>query len=105
MIKMNETKNVFLKNIDDVVDRLISELSFRDKTKIANMSEVDLVKLNMSWGIYIRNEFRLGGNDPLLKSLKSYTGVNTMTPEQASYIIIKELWEKLQNSNVLKIVK
>ena len=102
---MNEIKNVFLKSIDDVVDRLILELSFRDKTKIANMSEVDLVKLNMSWGIYIRKEFRLEGNDPLLNSLKSYTGVNIMTPEQASYIIIKELWEKLQNSHVLKIVK
>ncbi|MBW2603393.1 MAG: hypothetical protein JRE28_03610 [Deltaproteobacteria bacterium] len=102
---MNETKNVFLKNIDDVVDRVISELSFKDKTKIANMSEADLVKLNMSWGIYIRNEFRLEGNDPLLQSLKAYAGVNTMTSEQASYIIIKELWEKLQNANVLKIVK
>ena len=102
---MNEIKNVFLKNIDDVVDRLILELSFKDKTKIANMSEVDLVKLNMSWGIYIRNEFRIGGNNPLLESLKSYTGVNKMTPEQASYVIIKELWEKLQNSRVLKIVK
>jgi Domain of unknown function (DUF6794) len=102
---MDEINNVFLKNIDDVVDRLISELSFKDKTKIANMSEVDLVKLNLSWGIYIRKEFRLEGNYPLLKSLKSYAGVNAMTPEQASYIIIKELWEKLQNSHVLKIIK
>ncbi len=102
---MNDIKNVFLRNVDDVVDRLITELSFKDKTKIANMSEVDLVKLNMSWGIYIRNEFRLEGNDPLLKSLKSYADVNKMTAEQASYIIIKELWERLQNSNVLKIVK
>jgi len=105
MIKMNEINNVFLKNIDDVVDRLISELSFKDKTKIANMSEVDLVKLNLSWGIYIRKEFRLEGNYPLLKSLTSYAGVNAITPEQASYIIIKELWEKLQNSHVLKIIK
>jgi hypothetical protein len=102
---MNEIKNVFLKSIDDVIDRVISELSFKDKTKIANMSEADLIELNMSWGIYIRNEFRLEGNDPLLQSLKAYAGVNKMTPEQASYIIIKELWEKLQNSNVLKIVK
>lgn len=102
---MNEKSNPFPKYIDDVVDRLISELSFKDKTKIANMSEVDLVKLNMSWGIYIRNEFRLKGNDPLLQSLKSYADVDTMTPDQASYIIIKELWERLQSSNVLKIVK
>jgi hypothetical protein len=102
---MNELKNLFPKNIDDVVDRLIEELSFKDKTKIANMSEADLVKLNMSWGVYLRNEFRLRSNDPLLESLKSYAGVNKMTPDQASYIIIKELWERLQNAHVLKIVK
>ena len=69
------------------------------------MSESDLVKLNMSWGTYIRNEFRLGGNKPLLQSLKSYAGGEGMNSEQASYIIIKDLWEKLQNSRVLKIVK
>jgi hypothetical protein len=102
---MNETKNLFPKNIDEAVDRLISELSFKDKTKIANMSEVGLVKLNVSWGIYIRNEFRLRGNDRLLDSCKSYAGLNKIGPDQASFIIITALWEKLQNSNVLRIVK
>lgn len=102
---MDEVKDIFPKNIDDAVNRLISELSFKDKTKIANMSEVALLKLNMSWGVYIRNEFRLHGNDPLLESLKTYANVNEINPHQASYIIIKELWEKLQNAHVLKIVK
>ena len=102
---MNDIKNLFPKDIDEVVDKLILELSFKERTKIANMTDMDLVNLNISWGKYIRNEFRLHGNDVLLDSLKTYAGVNTMTPEQASYIIIKELWEKLQNSRVLKIVK
>lgn len=102
---MNDIKNLFPKDIDEVVDKLILELSFKERTKIANMTDMDLVNLNISWGKYIRNEFHLHGNDVLLDSLKSYAGVNTMTPEQASYIIIKELWEKLQNSRVLKIVK
>jgi hypothetical protein len=102
---MNEINKLFPKNIDDAVDRLIEELSFKDKTKIANMSEADLVKLNLSWGVYIRNVFRLRSNDPLLESLESYVGVNKITPDQASYIIIKELWERLQDSHVLKIVK
>jgi hypothetical protein len=102
---MNETQKLFPENIDEVVDRLISELSFKDKTKIANMSEADLIKLNMSWGTYIRNEFRLRGNDPLLEACKSYADVKKISPEQASFIIIKELWEKLQSAHVLKIVK
>lgn len=91
--------------MDEAVDKLLSELSFKDKTKIANMSEVDLIKLNISYGIYIRNEFRLWGNTSLLASCGAYAGVHKISPEQASYIIIKELWEKLQNSNVLKVVK
>lgn len=102
---MNEIEKLFPKDIDEVVDKLISELSFKDKSKIANMSDVDLVKLNMSWGKYIRNEFRIGGNNPLLEACKSYAGVKNISPEQASFIIIKELWEKLQTSHVLKIVK
>ncbi|HUV76520.1 MAG TPA: DUF6794 domain-containing protein [Desulfobacterales bacterium] len=102
---MDESKQLFPGNIDAAVDTLLSELSFKDKTKIANMSEVDLIKLNISYGIYIRKEFRLWANDSLLASCGAYADVNTISPEQASYIIIKELWEKLQNSNVLKIIK
>ncbi|MGB6010408.1 MAG: DUF6794 domain-containing protein [Desulfobacterales bacterium] len=102
---MDESKQLFPDNIDAAVDTLLSELSFKDKTKIANMSEVGLIKLNISYGIYVRNEFRLWANDSLLASCGAYAGVNTISPEQASYIIIKELWEKLQNSNVLKIIK
>ncbi len=102
---MDESKQLLPDNIDAAVDTLLSELSFKDKTKIANMSEVGLIKLNISYGIYVRNEFRLWANDSLLASCGTYAGVNTLSPEQASYIIIKELWEKLQNSNVLKIIK
>ena len=102
---MNGLKNLIPKTIDEAVDKLISELSFKDKTKIANMSDADLIKLHLSYGIYIRNEFRLWNNDSLLKSCKAYAGVNQINPDQASYIIVKELWEKLQISNVLKVVK
>ena len=102
---MDQSKQLFPGNIDEAVDKLLSELSFKDKTKIANMSEVGLIKLNISYGIYIRNEFRLGGNESLLSSCGANAGVNKISPEQASYIIIKEPWEKLQNSNVLKVVK
>ena len=45
---MDELKQLFPDNIDEAVDILLSELSFKNKTKIANMSEVDLIKLNMS---------------------------------------------------------
>lgn len=93
------------KTIDEAVDKLISELSFKEKTKIANMSESDLITFHMSYGVYIRNEFRLWGNDSLLAFCKAYAGVSSINPEQASYIIVKELWERLQNTDVLKVIK
>jgi hypothetical protein len=93
------------KTIDEAVDRLILELSFKEQTKIANMSESALITFHISYGVYIRNEFRLWGNDSLLAFCKAYAGVNDINPEQASYIIVKELWERLQNANVLKVIK
>jgi len=99
------TLPVRLKTIDEAVDRLISELSFKEKTKIANMSESDLITFHISYGVYIRNELRLWGNDSLLAFCKAYAGVNDINPEQASYIIVKELWERLQSANVLKVIK
>ena len=97
--------SILPRTIDEAVDRLMAELSFKDKTKIANMSESDLIKFHMSYGVTIRNEFRLWGNDLLLTFCKTYAGVNDINPEQASYIIVKELWERLQNAHVLKVIK
>jgi len=37
VINNEYNKKIFLKNIDGVVDRLIEEVSFKDKTKIVNM--------------------------------------------------------------------
>lgn len=93
------------KTIDEAVDRLMSEMSFKEKTRVANMSESDLIKFHMSYGATIRNAFRLWGNDPLLAFCKSYSGVDEINPEQASYIIVKELWERLQHAGVLKVIK
>lgn len=99
------TASILPKTIDEAVDRLMADLSFKDKTKIANMSESDLIKFHMAYGATIRNEFRLWGNDALLTFCKTYAGVNDISPEQASYIIVKELWERLQSANVLRIIK
>ena len=91
--------------IEKAVDVLFKELSFGEKTRIANMSEARLVEFHKSYGSFIRMRFRLPGNDPLMKSCRSRSGLIEISGVQASYIILKELWNKLQDSNVLKIIK
>jgi len=46
--------------VDEAVDLLIEELSFGDRTIIANMRESDLVNLDLVFGMRIKVEFRLG---------------------------------------------
>ena len=47
------------KTVEEAVNRLISELSLKDNTTIANMPEVELSTFHTSLGEYIRNEFGL----------------------------------------------
>lgn len=95
----------FPNRVEMAVDGLFKEMSFGDKTRIANMSVERLIEFHKSYGSFIRMRFRLPGNDPLMESCRSVSGLIEISGVQASYIILEELWKKLQDSNVLKIVK
>lgn len=90
--------------VGQAVEILLSRLSFKEKTKIANMSENDLEKLSPSLGVYIKNEFRLWqGNEELKKSCREISKNPTEDPDS---LIIKALWKNLQQSDrVLRVVK
>lgn len=102
---MDSVAERFPKSVDRAIDQLLIELSFGDKTRIANMSEAKLVEFHKSYGSFLRMKFRLPGNDPLMESCRAISGLLEISGVQASYIILKELWNKLQESNVLKVIK
>lgn len=87
------------------MDKLLVDMTFADRTRLANMNETALVRFHHSYGIFLRNEFRLPGNDPLMKSCMFTATVKTMTPEQASYVILKALQKRLLAGNTLKVIK
>ena len=95
----------FPRTAEAAADKLIEEMSFRDKTRIANMGPEKLVEFHRTFGGSVQMEFRLPGNDPLMRSCAELAGLSELTGDQASYIILKVLWAKLQTSNVLKVVK
>ena len=98
-------KEKFPPTVELAVDKIMTDLSRRDRTKIANMDEKKLIEFHQSYGIFIKNEFRLWGNDPLLNSCREISGLEKVSPDQASYVILKELQRKLRQSNVLRVVK
>jgi hypothetical protein len=92
--------------VDQAVKRLISELSFKDKTTIANMAEVELGILHTAIGEYIRNEFGLwSGNSDLLTSCGFFAKREKVSEDDALSIIIRELWKRLRKSHKLRVVK
>ena len=98
-------KKKFPPTVDMAVEKILDELSRRDRSKIANMDERDLIIFHQSYGIFIKNEFRLWGNTPLINSCCEVSGLKSVNPDQASFIILKELQHRILGTNVLKIVK
>ena len=101
-----EKFHVLPKTIHEAVDRLIMELTLKDKVLIANMTYDELMDLNSNLGAYIRNAFRLwSGNLELMESCKFAIKDKTINADSASFAIIDILWEKLRKTHRLKVVK
>jgi hypothetical protein len=94
------------RTVEEAVDHLISNMPLKDKTTIANMSPIELPNLHLTLGRYIMNNFGLlSGNRELMKSCHSAAKDVLQHEEDAVGIIINALWEKLQQTHKLRIIK
>jgi hypothetical protein len=99
---VNETIKKIPRSIDQAIERLTSELAFTEKTMTVNKSEEELIDLQFTLGEYIRKEFRLDENDDLMESCRYISKVDEINIGHASFIIILELWKKLQTIFIFK---
>lgn len=102
---MNYFLDKFPSTVEKAVDKLAGDMTFADRTRLANMNEAALIRFHRSYGLFLRTEFRIPGNDPLMKSCMSTAYLNAITPEQASYVILKELQKRLLAGDTLKVIK
>jgi hypothetical protein len=101
------------KTVAEAVDRLLDkELTEENIEKIRHMKKAELIDLHFGLGMWVRNNFGLlQGNNGLLEDcakyaqahagsdpeLRSLTGRgDQMHEDDASGVIIKALWERLQ---------
>ena len=80
--------------VAEAVDRLLLVLSDDQKAEIAAMKEDDLFDLHFTLGLAIRNAF---GLHDLGSKLLADCGV--VHPDDASGVIIQELWKNLKHGN------
>lgn len=94
--------------VDEAVSLIIMDLSLRERVEIARVQEKDLVELNHSIGLYIREKFGLW-----FENLELINSCNAEVPADGreeylrtpSFIIIKELWRRLRQDHGLRLVK
>jgi Circularly permutated YpsA SLOG family/Domain of unknown function (DUF6794) len=92
--------------VAEAVDDLISILPLSDKAIIAKMKEEELADYYLSFGTYMRNKYGMWStNKTLLESCRSSAGEKELNPEDASALIVKEMWKKLKETHGLRVVK
>jgi len=92
--------------VTEAVDRLISELALSDKIDIAERSQEELLPLHFSLGLYIRNNFGLwSGNSELIESCLSFTEEDRLHEDDATALIIMELWKRLRETHSMRAIK
>ncbi len=93
--------------VEEVVNLLFFDLSFRDKVVLASLTENDLeTSVYLALAKTIRKEFGLySGNHALLESCSNLLGSRYDRYEDPAMVIVKELWKKIKDTHQLRIVK
>ena len=106
-VLFSQIKNVDLSTakypltINQAVDSLMVIVSADNKAQIKAMKKKDLIQLHFEFGMWIRNNFGLwAGNRSLLNECGDSLKQTRIHPDDASMLIIKKFWDKLQSSSL-----
>ena len=96
------------KTVDEALDTLLSKLSLQEKKRIAELEAVELPVLRPNMGRYIRDKFGLStDNKKLMESCrflaKKYGIQPPLDEDEASVIIIRELWKMLRQTHSIRV--
>jgi len=92
--------------VEEAVDRLINDLPLKDKATIAAMPEDELITLQFTLGYQIGHGYGVwSGNRKLLRSCELISGDPYLHEDFAPSVIINELWNRLQETYKLRVVK
>jgi len=103
--RLKEQENL-PRNVDEAVHQIMSGMSLKDRTTMANIDEEKLKILQFTLGIYIKNKLdEWAVNEELMKSCIELSNDEDLSKMDASTVIMKELWKKLRETHKLRVVK
>ena len=93
------------KTVDQAVERLIKDLSLKDRVYIANLAQEDLYLIHLSLRSHIGQELGLWmGNKDLIESCRMASGSSELRADQCPEVILEALWRKLRETHALRVV-
>ncbi len=85
---------------------MMSGMSLKDRTALANMAEDKLQFLQLTLGLYIKNKLdEWAVNGQLMESCMELSKDENLSRADASTVILKDLWKKLRETHRLSVVK
>lgn len=91
--------------IDEAVTTILNDLPLLDRTRLSAMTSEDLRLIDHEIGSQIAKDFRLfGGNDILLGDCLA-AAQEYDEPPDPTLVILQAVWQKLQQTHVLRLVK
>ena len=90
--------------LDEAVKELLSRLPLKDKTLIAKTSEDELTGLHPTLGAYIRESFGLWSRNKLLMQPCRLESGKEISEDEASALIIRELWKRLTGIHKIRLI-
>lgn len=94
------------KTVEEAVELLLSQMSLKDKSSIARFHKNELPMLHSTLGTWIIHRFGLStGNTELIKSCAHVANRADLHDQEASSVIIAELWKKLQKTHSIRLIE
>jgi hypothetical protein len=91
--------------IDEAVTTILNDLPLVDRTRLSAMETEELYLIDREVGSQIAEDFRLwSGNDILLSDCLA-AAQQYDEPTEPTLVIIHAVWQKLQRTHVLRLVK
>ncbi len=88
------------KSVDQAIDQMLHDLNTFQRDSLGRLEEGQLPMLHMNLGLYVRSQFQLLAKDSdLLEDCRRVTGRKDMTPDEASDMLVRRLWEFLRQKN------
>jgi hypothetical protein len=105
---VNESPKQNLNTVDAVVDDIIAKMPLDDRVRTANLDEEGILVLQLALGKYLRHLLKNQSEDVnrnLFKDCIKQSGNETLDEAEAASYILKKLWESLQDTHKLRVVK